>query len=63
MPKSLLYIIRCVKNNISSLWDGKQKWKVFLGLLLMVLENQSLVRKSSQQYGLFELLTRVSNSL
>lgn len=52
-----------VKHNIAGLQDGKQKKNVFLGLLLMVLENQSLVKRSSQQYRLFELLTIMSNSL
>lgn len=52
----------CVKY-IPGLQDDKQKGRVFLGLLLMVLENQCPVRKSSQQYRLFELLTIMSNSL
>lgn len=39
-----------VKHSIPCLQHDKQKRNVFVGLLLMVLENQSLVRKSSQQY-------------
>lgn len=52
-----------VKHNVPGLQNGKQKRNVFLGLLLVVLENQSLVRKSSQDYRSFELLTVMSNSL
>ena len=52
-----------VKYNIPGLQNGKQKRNVLLDLLLMVLENQSLLRKSFQQYRLFELLTIMSNLL
>lgn len=51
-----------VKHNIPGLQYDKQKKNVFLGLLLMVLRNQSFVSKSSQQYRFFELLTIMSNS-
>lgn len=52
-----------VKYNISDLQNSKQKRNVLPNLLPMVLENQSLLRKSFQQYRLFELLTIMSNSL
>lgn len=52
-----------MNDNIPGIQDSKQKRNLFLGLLLMVLESQSLVRKSSQQYRLLELLTIMSSSL